>query len=383
MIDDIFYFCKINKIHKKKQVMSSSQMETYEQDDTLEHFFVIYFMKSLKQMFAQLKVSFYDCSNTSLIMGAFEKYIFDNDQEEQIKVERQTKFVENWHKIFESSYQLIAQDPVHNFENCLSAVMDNAAKHNFENIETILESEDEYKGSSFTKKMVSLLTFPLYVLKQLKIDEKFADPTFDSESKKYLICYFLHLNGFSIFHNSIPKSIIHSTKATTADFLRNSDPEVLKSQNPTVILNSPAFQNTFEQFSDSNGALLMEIMQNVPQVMLGMSCLSGVGLEGGDMLEQVIHANSEQFNQLGEFKSYILMLLPILRNYKPENGEKIAKFMKNMSSSSPATTGSRPSGFRGQQNDFSGFLGMMKMMNPLSFTSLLQNYSSAMASPPE
>lgn len=312
--------------------------------------FQSYFSNLVGDLLEQLSHSFEDCESTKQTFQAFDSHIKDHDQHEIV-------MLKNWHEIMTPFYKSMVQNPVNGFEECLNVLMDRAEKMEDISIPDLVAKivvANLTKNQKEIKKYETLLYDPVYILKQVRLREKWRDPSFDDDSRRYIVCYMLHLNGFAILYNIVPDELFDAAQAQGMKMMGNLD----SSLDPQKL-----FQDTCNQMPQ---VPYQTFMQNMPMFMLAISCLSGAGLEGGNMLMTLLQSSGPMTEQLGPMKNVLNMALPLLSKIPPETFQNMTQIME-----SEAVQNMLQSGGQGLPNIDPNLL--QSMMRPEMLASMFQN----------
>lgn len=326
--------------------------------NTQNNHFRTYFTNLVHELLTQLTHSFTDCKSTENTLSAFSTHIKGNERHEE-------NMIKNWHNVMSPYYRTMVQDPVNSFEEILENLMNMADKMEDVTIDGIISKLVIAKMTQNQKdceKYQNMLNDPVYFLKQLKLREKWRDPTFDDESRRYIVCYMLHLNGFAILYHIVPDDLYNSAQIQGAKVMGTIDQN--KKQNIGAEITQKLILETYKELPKDS---LNEFMQNMPMFLLAISCLSGAGLDGGNMLISMLESSGPMAEQLGPMKNVLNMVLPMLSNVPPESYQQITQLMQS---------GMIQNMLSGQGGGFPNIDPNMlqSMMRPELLASMLQNF---------
>lgn len=292
--------------------MSSSSslatVTTTSNEENQPNHFRKYFSNLVSELLDQLSYSFADCKCTQEMREAFNAHIKNNDKNEE-------KMITNWHTVMKPYYKILVQDPMTVFTELLDILTTSAEKLEDIRLADVIANmvmakmtKNDHDYSKYQKYLYD----PVYFLKQLKLRQKWRDPSFDDDSRRYIVCYMLHLNGFAIMHSIVPSNLLAAcvdVEAKNEATAENFNPRNMLSQMPKEGING--------------------LMQNMPLFMLAISFLSGTGLEGGNMLMTLLQSSGPLAEQLGPMKNVLNMVMPLLGNMSPDAFDNMSQFMEN------------------------------------------------------
>ena len=305
---------------------SEAAIDLGEGPEQARHHFRKYFSDLILDLLEQLAVTFEECARTSELKVAYETYIKDNESAEG-------KMIKKWHDVMHPYYRQMVQNPLGAFDEALDVLM-----RNRENTEDL--SLNDLIGKVVVAKMqnrsdeherlMSLIYDPVYFLKQMKMKQKWHDPTFDDESRRYLVCYMLHLNGFAMLHDMMFDGVIaEAQKAGMGVAQKLMDDPSNSGDVQSAILSDPGLvmRETCSQLPQGQ---MESLMKHMPTFLLAISSLSGAGLEGGNMLLPLLNSDSHPFaQQLGPMKDMLNMVIPYLDKIPPNAFQNITDVMQS------------------------------------------------------
>ncbi len=281
-----------------------------------------YFTTLVDELLTQLTHCFSDCKSTEDTRKAFQTHIKGNQRHED-------NMLKNWHKVMSPYYRTMVQDPVNTFEKILDILMNTAEKMEDITIDDLLAKIIVAKMTKSQKeydKYENILYDPVFFLKQLKLREKWRDPTFDDDSRRYIVCYMLHLNGFAILYHIVPDELFEAAQTQGLKVMGNLE----QSKNVKAGVDGETTQRLLkETYNVLPKDALNRFMQNMPMFMLSISCLSGAGLEEGNMLMKMLESSGPMAEQMGPMKNILNMVLPMLGNIPPEAFQNLNQMMQN------------------------------------------------------
>ncbi len=279
--------------------------------------FRTYFSNLVGDLLGQLCHSFEDCESTKQTFDAFNSHIKGHDRHEDI-------MLKNWHEVMTPFYNGMVQDPVNSFEEILNILMDRAEKMEDISIPDLVAKivvANLTKNTAELKKYECILYDPVYILKQVRLREKWRDSTFDDDSRRYIVCYMLHLNGFAILYNIVPDELFEAAQTQGMKVMGK-----LSSKDGGNLEAQDVIRETYNEMPQVH---FQAFMENMPMFMLAISCLSGAGLEGGNMLMTLLQSSGPMAEQMGPMKNILNMALPILKNIPPETFHNMSQMMQS------------------------------------------------------
>lgn len=288
-----------------------------------ENHFRAYFSDLAYELLLQLKDTFEECESTIQACSVFEKEI-------QGKTSVEHAMIKNWHEHMIPYYKAMVQDPMSSFEPILEDLIQKAAQESVDiniPIPALLMKMGMAQMSNNElemEKCKKTMCHPAYLLHQLNLLEKWKDPSFCDDSRRYLVCYMLHMNSFAILYNIVPDELFEAAQSQGKDIIGTVQGDPLKAldgQNTQELI-----KNTYEQMPKQP---LIEFMKNMEMFSIAISSLSGAGLEGGNMLMSLLESNGPMAEQLGPMKNMLNMALPLLQNVPPSAFENISQIMQS------------------------------------------------------
>lgn len=331
--------------------MSATSASTTATQTKQPNHFQNYFSNLVFDLLDQLVYSFEDCKSTLDMRKAFVTHIKGNDKNE-------AKMIRNWHRVMSQYYRELVQDPLNVFDEILDVMKDTGANIDDTPVNDVIANMVMAKMTNNIKefdRLMSLLHDPIYFLKQLKLREKWRDPSFDDDSRRYIVCYMLHLNGFAILHDLISDDLfqIAQTEGT----------KVISEMGGVAPGNAQAV--LLETYNKLPKESLQPFVENMPMFMLSVSSLAGAGLEGGNMLMSLLESSGPLAEQLGPMKNMLKMVMPMLGNIRPDAFDNMAQVMQNPMFQNLLSS-------NGQMSNLDPNM-LQSLMNPEMLGTILQN----------
>lgn len=359
----------------------NQQIQQNEQKISAETYCCSYFSKLMMEFLNQFAEVFSECSNTTKLHKIYEKYVFKNIAYEKI-------LAESWHTSFLPYYKVLIDNPMGEFQTVLYTMI-----NIYES--TTHESKDENERQIYFDKLSNqilrnetkssdpliieflnqfLFNVPLFI-DMLRMVFKWADSSFDEDSRRYTICYFLHMNGFAIMHCIIPNNLIQSVSNEGQDiidhFKKNSSTDENNSQMPNIDTSS-LFNNPFEFLKENNDSIgmirnacsslpkqsILGLMRNSRLIGIALANLNGAGLENGSMLESFLEKSKSSIESQ-PIRNMLTMFIPFVRNFQPETFDLFADFAESDSFETTMNT------------FFSGNFELENIFNSDAFTNIL------------
>lgn len=356
---------------------------------------VSYFSTLFLELLEQLSYSFNECEDTAKLAHFYKSKIHSNMTYEKI-------FVRNWSVIFYDYYNYLTEDPMNNFATIIYTVIELFNKKSMKQIRkekmaselskynhkdssssgsaAVASEEESYvktlypfffndeefdaavqelsPGSSdqFSSDSIHDLLHPSKILSNMSILEKWNDPDFDDDSRKYIVCYFLHMNGFALLSSVIPNDLIYAAQNKASVIASKFVPNAAESSSSSsvdnhlssfsdMIMNSVANNNVeklitdVSKSDDTKNAIkdvfnempsnsLKVFLKKIPQFSTSIKCLSGAGLEGGNMLVKFLEQNFESSGSQ-QTQEILKMVVPYVQNINPEVFDRMSELAES------------------------------------------------------
>lgn len=300
--------------------------------------FARFFSDHFADFLEGLSESFSDCASTVKYVEVFHKHLKGQEVTEEILITR-------WHKFMKPHYRRMLQQPLLGFDEILEQLSREASdgtssssKWSVSHLEKNLESAKSAADSKKISACLGVLCDPVYFLRQLRMRDKWRDPTFDADSKSYIVCYMLHLNGFAIMHATIPQDLSEAMRSQGKQVAEDKHMQEmfqgamgnLGSGNGVNANTVSGIQDIFRSSCNQlpKGSL-KEFVNNLPVFLLGVSSLAGAGLPDGNLLARMLESNKSLMEKIGPLENILRMVLPMVGNAKPETFDNLAKVLQS------------------------------------------------------
>jgi hypothetical protein len=239
-------------------------------DNTLQHAtistkMVEYFTKQMGELLNQLSETFDECGNTKQILEIFNTTVKSHPENQQ-------HMIKCWHATMNPYYMAMIRNPLNEFERVLRELTEKRPSE--KTLSSVMSDMIYYKISGNTDevhKLQEILFDPSYLLSEMHMLEKWHDRDLDADSRAYLVCYIVHLNGF----------------ATCNDLIQNKIkiPVVYEHCLPEMLTNFEELDQISTRWAP---LLLPQIINHIQDLYVIVCSLYGAGLVGGNLVYHMI-----------------------------------------------------------------------------------------------